>query len=196
MQEFWQWFIGEAGAGWIVGILGLVGGVYAWLKRERPAQIIIQELETLRLMDIHPSQQHKLDIRYKTDEFGEVKIHDLFQKQVVIYNSGTRDILEPLDLKLGAIVRPELHSTNYRKGNDLFVVIIDQVMAKQVDRDPGYPGAWSVCLQIPYLNSYQDHQQYLKCEFISNYPMELVPISKTGRGWSVSILVPKNKTTC
>ena len=70
MPRFWDWLIGEAGAGWIIGLLGLLGVLFTWLRRERPSRVIIQEINTIRLLDIHPSQRERLSVHY-TDTQGE-----------------------------------------------------------------------------------------------------------------------------
>ena len=77
MQSFWNWLIGEAGAGWIVGILGIIGGIYAWRKRERPPRVVLQEVNSVNLLDIHPSQAEKLEVYYTPDPERKDRMHKI-----------------------------------------------------------------------------------------------------------------------
>ena len=72
-----EWLIGEAGAAWIIGVLGILGAAYTWLRRERPVRIIVQELSHTRLLDIHPAQRDSLLVSYKTSDGKEAPITDL-----------------------------------------------------------------------------------------------------------------------
>ena len=85
---------------WLIGVLGILGAAYTWLRRERPVRVIIQETSHTRLLDIHPAQRDRLEVSYKTSSGREVPITDLNQSEFAIYNSGTRDITEPLVVNL------------------------------------------------------------------------------------------------
>ena len=98
MGSFWDWLVGEAGAGWIVGFIGLLLSLYAWLHRECAPKVIVQEVNSIRLLDIHSTQRESLSVFYTDSEGQQVRVQDLQQEEVVIYNNGTVDVREPLQL--------------------------------------------------------------------------------------------------
>jgi hypothetical protein len=97
-MRFWDWFIGEAGAAWILGILGIIGAIYTWINRRRPKHIVLQETQRFSLLDIHHSLQERLTVFYKSRvDVEEYEIRTLYQTEFIIYNSGTESFAQPLE---------------------------------------------------------------------------------------------------
>jgi hypothetical protein len=192
MQEFWNWLIGEAGAGWIFGIAGVIGILYSWQKRERPPYIIIEETQTLRLLNIHSSQDESLEIYYSTEPGSRQAIRNLIQKEFVIYNSGTRDISEHVRLEfktsLSYIDLNDQEATLiYRDLNDQEAILslassFDQTVFTLAHDESKKIKGFS--LEIPYLNSYLTHKQCVKVYLITNQYFKLELVKGIGKGWS------------
>lgn len=201
-----QWLTGEAGAGWIVGVVGIiVGALYYWKSRPQPPKIAIQEIRRTRLLDIHSSQQEKLKVTLIDSEGVEQDVKNLEQREFVIYNNGKSDLLEPVELSLklaGEIVEEKKRGVWYFVNNAMGRDNIT-VQATKSERD--YFQQWSfdnpeceispfsvnekqlitgIRFKIPYLNSYPAHQHYLVVRLIADgeYIYELN--SRVGKGWS------------
>jgi len=186
MENFWNWFIGEAGAAWIFGVLGILGVVYTWLKRPRPPKVIVQEVERLKLLDIHPSQREKLKVFY-IDPEGQQAIENLEQKKVVIYNTGTKDILEPVKLRMRFYQKIE--KVDKWK---FWRFVLDNPECTLEPIPPDKSSSWvDIDVQIPYLNSYPNHKHYLTGYLISDGEMEIELVKRIGKGWSSRYVTPQ-----
>lgn len=178
MQAFWNWFIGEAGAAWIIGLLGLLAMLYSWQHRERAPRVIVQEVKKTRLLNIHPSQRETLTVIHTDSNGNQTRIQDLEQREIVIYNNGTRDILEPLQLVLRF---HEAGSREERFHGFWRLVFDDGTCAwKQIDGD--------IQIELPYLNSYLVHRHYIKGYLISDKEIEIRVLDGIGRGWSARFI--------
>ena len=184
MKVFLDWLITEAGAGWIIGILGLIAGFYTWLRRERPPRVVIQEIENIRLLNVHPSQQENLSVHF-VDERGEAeRIESLEQKELVIYNNGTKDILQSIELSLAVC------EEDSKKGFSGFwrLIFDDDAGISQVVCD-NTENAWTgVHVEVPYLNSYPVHKHYVKAYLISERGVRLDLLKGVGKGWSAYLV--------
>lgn len=179
MESFWDWLIGEAGAGWIIGLLGVMGGVYAWLRRERPGRVIVQEVNRVRLLDIDASQRNQLAVYYKESDGTQVQITDLVQSEWVIYNGGSRDILEPFSITLGP--KGKAYS------GFLKVVGQDNWCRSSVIRDPGNQVVTGIRFEFDYLNAYQEHEQIARFFLLAEQVFSVELVEGNGRGWSAML---------
>lgn len=188
MQSFWQWFIGEAGAGWIIGILGLIGGIYAWLRRERPPKIVIQEVSHISLLDVHPSQSNRIHVGYSDTDGSESKIESLQQIKLSIYNLGTRDISEAIDLVL-TFRRKEQSANSDDDGAVGFRRLVFDDVACKAEGMPtdGSANEQSVRITIPYLNSYRTHHHYAMAYLMTEHLVQLQLVRGSGKGWSARL---------
>jgi hypothetical protein len=182
MQSFWNWLIGEAGAGWIFGLLGIALLLYSGLKREKPPRVIVQEVRRLRLLDIHPSQKDRLEVYYTTALGGREAVPNLAQRQIVVYNSGTTDILEEIRLEL-QISTPG--SSQEENPHALMESIFDAPASSGLIYNGQDAGpVTGVYITIPYLNSFPVHKHYVTGYLISDQNLDLELLSGTGKGWS------------
>lgn len=188
MQSFWQWFIGEAGAGWIIGLIGLIGGVYAWLRRERPPKIVVQETRRISLLDVHPSQAEKIRVSYLDSVGNESRIASLQQTELAIYNTGTRDISEAINLVLTLRRADQSTGSGDKEGVGFWRVVFDDVTCTAEGLTAnGSAGEQSVEMRIPYLNSYLTHRHAIMAYLITEYSVQLHLLRGRGRGWSARL---------
>ncbi len=188
MQSFWQWFIGEAGAGWIIGILGVIGGVYAWLRRERPPRIVIQEVKQISLLDIHPSQSDKIHVGYSDTDGSEHKIESLEQVKLAVYNLGTKDITETVDFVLTFRRKKQPADAEDSESIGFWRLVFDDATceAESIPTD-GSVHEQSVRIRIPYLNSYRTHHHYALAYLMTEHAAQLQLVRGNGKGWSASL---------
>lgn len=197
-MESWQdWLIGEPGAVWITGtlllVLTVVGLLLRWRRRERPPHVVIQEIESIRLLDIHPSQRNRLQVKYLDENGTSETVEDLRQKEIVIYNDGTRDILEPLELRL----RFREPSSTDKPFDGFWRWFSDDNRCAATPLEDGeiiepYRGGircraiWGgLGLDLQYLNSYSTHGDYVAGHLISDGDLHIVLWGKVGgKGWS------------
>ena len=189
MNQFFSWLIGEAGAGWIIGIIGVISGIYAWVKRERPPKVIFQEIETVSLLDIHPSHRDKLEI-YLTSAESKTPINQLQQTMLVIYNSGTKDITTPLNVELGVMKSGEKSPGGIKK---LLEPYFDAPATSSLIFN-GNNEVAGINIAIPYLNSFRMHNHFITGYITSEQPIDFQLRKGDGVGWS-SYFIPLRKPT-
>jgi len=182
MSAFWRWLIGEAGAGWIIGLLGFFFALYTWVRRTRPPRVVVQEVEVLRLLDVHPSQRTNLEVLFRPSQGALHRVQNLIQKKIVIYNSGSMGITDPLELEIQ--VSWASHEQG-RTSTPFLHAVFDEPMTVDLVQD-GEGGSMhtGIRLSVPYLNSYPLHQHYVTGYLVSNEDMRFDLRQKTGKGWS------------
>ncbi|PDV98620.1 hypothetical protein [Candidatus Chloroploca asiatica] len=175
-----DWLFSEAGVGWIVAIGALIGWISTYIRRERPSRIVIQELETLQLLDIHPSQQGKIVIQY-TDNSIAHPIRNLVQKKVVIYNSGTQDIVEPVTFSV-----PIKGGDESSVGIFGFVKAISEnteftMVPEKSDNDQ----IVNFKITLEHINSVHKHGNHITVFFLTEEFFDFNTNRLTGKGWSI-----------
>jgi hypothetical protein len=188
MQSFWNWLVGEAGAGWIIGLIGIIGAVYAWLKRDRPPSIVIQEVRRLGLLDVHPSQSDRIRVSYLDKVGEECRIESLQQIELVIYNSGTRDVSETVDLVL--TFRREIPGGDSAAAQPIGfwrLAFDDETCASGAVATDRSPHEESVRITIPYLNAYGIHHHFIKAYLMTEHSVLLHLVRGSGKGWSARL---------
>ena len=121
-----EWLMSDAGAGWIVGILGLMLALISYLRRrEQPSRVVIQEVSRTRLLDIRfIPRSENLRVLF-TDHLGiEKNIGSLEQREFVLYNTGTTDILDAISVSL------DLTHRIVGKGNRWYKKVTKMVVGK------------------------------------------------------------------
>lgn len=199
-QEIVNWLVSEAGAGWaaalLVVIVAVVGWTIAWRRRERPPLVLIQETGSMRLLDIHPSQRDKLTVSYSIEDGMQIPVQDLRQKDIVIYNNGTRDILEPLQIEL-RVVRAGSDQVPFRGFWEWFSddkrfasAVLKEEVSEQVAGDVIKAFMWrGVRIELPYLNSYPVHRDYVAAHIVCDGEIEMALWAKeSGKGWSARFI--------
>jgi len=183
MNGFWDLFIGEPGGVWIIGLVGLGIGVFRWLQRERAPRVILQELSTARLLDMHPSQHDRVQAYYAPAIGSSRQIKDLIQKKLVIYNGGTKDVLDAVSLEL--TLSPGARSTQNERAGLLECVVESPAKAQPAIDGEGKEG---VQISIPYLNSYREHGHLWTLHLLAERPFDVALSCGSGKGWSARLL--------
>ena len=187
MKPFLQWFIGEPGAVWIIGLLGLIVGVfYFWKERGRPPRIVIQEIRRIKLLAIHSSQREKLAVSFTDSDGVGHNIKNLIQTEFAVYNNGTSDILEPVELSLNLtkIGSDQSEEVEEEREQDLQQWSFDNPECTASPLLEEKRNNIGVLLRIPYLNSYPVHQHYQVVRSISNGECNCELKAGMGKGWS------------
>lgn len=193
MQAFWDWLIGEPGAVWITGALLLLAKlIITCLRRERPPRVIIQEIESIRLLNVHPSQRDRLQVSYVNNKGVPLPIEDLRQKEIVIYNDGTRDILESLELAL-QFLKPGSADAPFEGRWWWFFDENRYSWARTAEQETVAMGSTrihrspriGIAIELPYLNSYPVHGDYVSAHLVSDREIEVALRGReSGKGWS------------
>ena len=202
MEALLDWLIGEPGAVWVTGtlllVVTLIGLALRWVRRERPPRVVIQETGSIRLLDIHPSQRDRLRVSYVDEKGIPQPVEDLRQKEIVIYNDGTRDIMEPMELRL-RFVDPR---SSDRPFPGLWWWLFDETKysATQLEEEETVQmGSTTihkaiqrgVRIELPYLNSFPLHGDYVAAHLVSDGEVDIVLWGKVaGRGWSAHYTSP------
>ncbi len=199
-QTILSWLLSEAGAGWaaalLVLVVALVGWIIAWRRRERPACVIVQEIESIKLLDIHRSQRDKLTVSYSYEDGMEIPVQDLRQKKIVIYNNGSRDILDPLEVEL-RVVRAGSDEVPFRgfwqwfsEDKRFTSTVLEEEVSEQVGKTLVRGLLWrGVRIELPYLNSYPVHRDYVAAHIVCDGEIEMALWGKeSGRGWSAEFI--------
>lgn len=186
MESFLAWLIGEAGAGWIFGFFGLIGAIYAWRVRERPPYVVVQEIDAFKLLNIHHSQRDTLEVYFSTKPGERKAIFYLMQREIIIYNNGTKDINEEIQLELEALFPPQ--ESSEQEPILSLASDFDQVDFSLKYDKPNANLIQKFTLTIPYLNSYPTHKQFIRVHLIADRPFALDLIKGIGRGWSTKLV--------
>jgi hypothetical protein len=180
IRVVWNWLISEAGAGWIVAI----GTAIAWLlerrRRERPPRVIIQEVARTRVLDIHPSQQHKISVRYNHQD-TIMPITEMEQREFVIYNAGTSDIVEPVQFTL-VFEREDEAKKRYGIYDWSFDTFDYKITGIPDDAVVGYE------IEFPYLNSYHLHKSVIRAYLVTDGDVDIELFIGGGKGWSAYLV--------
>jgi len=178
-MNFWEWFLGDAGAAWIIGILTLVitvgGVILAYIRREKPPVVLIQELEQQSMLSIHPSRKEKLQVLYKDQDGKEYVVQNLQQKEVAIYNLGSKDILDPVQFVLEI-------SGSSGKDRSLFEIIFDDNDCKHKKQADNHDDKLKTLITLPYLNSFQKHGHFHRAYLLSDTNMDITLEHGVGKG--------------
>lgn len=169
-----------------------MGIIYTWLKRERPAHVVIQETRRVSLLDIEKTQLEQITVLYSDADQHPHSVRSLEQVTLVIYNNGTRDIVEPIEVVL------ELLRGSPKKGGEvrsrlgywtLVMEADDNSLTLTHNDDDPYKGL--VTLTLPYLNSFSTHGHFSRLYLVSEYPIELRLRQGVGKGWSAQLVSTK-----
>lgn len=164
-QDILNWLVGEAGAGWIFGIVSTVLLIRTELRRRRPQIIYFEERANTSLLSYDPVLRDQTEI-----SFGETRVAALSLVEGCIYNSGTdvaREITVWMRFPSETRVLQAFLSGNSRE-QEIQVAIEDS----------------SARLDIPYLNPEREHGHRL-CVALFVDGKSTVEFAGSGPGWSV-----------
>lgn len=180
MSSFFAWLFGESGVAWIVAVFSLGGWIIYWRRHEKPISIVIQEIENIELLNIHPSQKSNLSVQY-SDGNSSYPIQNLVQKKVILYNVGSTDIVDPIEFSFTFTTT----NKNPNKSNNFTKVISERDECKPIVKPSQQNNNDEVAISINYLNSTKKHQHYITLYILTENFIELLTKSVVGKGWSV-----------
>ncbi|HUW95516.1 MAG TPA: hypothetical protein VMW58_06990 [Anaerolineae bacterium] len=199
-QEIASWLVSEAGAGWaaalFVVIVAVIGWIAGWRRRERPPLVVVEEMKNIRLLDIHPSQRERLTVSYLVEEGMQIPIEDLRQKDIVIYNNGTSDIVDPVQIEL-RVVRAGSDQVPFQGFWEWFSddkrfasTVVKEEVSERVGSSELKAFMWrGVHIELPYLNSYPVHRDCVRAHIVCDGEVEMALWgTETGRGWSARFI--------
>ena len=183
MENPWtlNWFFSDAGAGWVLGIVSLLGSLigFLWMIRNksRPKVVVCRELDRISLLRISKSAKEKISIK-----FNKKTIQDLSQLRLEIYNDGS-DFVE--DVKLEIILE---ENTSILEAS----FIVDP---KNFESQMETKGNCAEII-IPFLNPIAHHKQKIIVSIVCDGDPGKIKIVGGGKGWSVfqiPLLSPKEQ---
>jgi hypothetical protein len=57
-------------------VLTVIGLLLNWIRRERPAHVVIQEISSVGLLDVHPPHRDRLQAFYVYEDGTSVAVED------------------------------------------------------------------------------------------------------------------------
>lgn len=175
-KSFLGWLFSEAGAGWIIGIVSLIGLLLSLLLRKRPNRLICKEVSRTSLVKIRKEVRDKIDV-----SFNNNPVKNLAQVEMDIFNKGSeviRNIL--LTVKFSKTTRVLAKSFEVVPEN--LAVTMDSIESNQVK------------IKIPFLNPIRPHKHRIKANIVCDGDTEKYKVIGSGEGWSVqSLRFPSKK---
>jgi hypothetical protein len=105
MQSFIDWLIGEAGAAWIIGISGLIFGIYSWYKNKYKQDkgrhvICIQRHPSFTHLRLSEEARESVNVEYRgTSQEKPIPIETLGQTIIDIKLESSTEALNMVELK-------------------------------------------------------------------------------------------------
>lgn len=175
-KSFLDWLFSTAGAGWIVGIVSLIGLLYTYLVRKRPNRLVCKEVSRTSLVKISKEVRDKIDVLFNNNP-----VKNLAQVEINIFNKGSeviRDIL--LTVKFSKKTR--VLATSFEVVPENLVVTMDSI------------GSNLAKIKIPFLNPIRPHRHRIKANIVCDGDVEKYKVIGNGEGWSVqSLMFPSKK---
>jgi len=169
-KSFLDWLFSEAGAGWIFGIVSLIGLLLSLLLRKKPNRLVCKDVSRTSLVKIREEIRDKINV-----SFNNNPVKNLAQVEMEILNKGSeviRDIL--LTVKF---------SKNTRVLDKSFEVVPEN-LAVTTDSI----GSNQIKIKIPFLNPFHPHKHRIKLNIICDGDIEKYKVIGSGEGWSVQPL--------
>jgi len=165
-DAFFRWLFGEAGAGWVFGIVSAAVLLYSFLRKPRPRRLVFKELTRGSLVRIRPEVTDKIQI-----SFDDAPVASLAHLKAEIYNEGGEAIHDPeIAVRFPDETRLLALSITCSVGDFPFRTEVDGNEAT---------------IGCPYLNPAREHNHRFEVTFLLDGKTEGVSVSGGGEGWSV-----------
>jgi hypothetical protein len=166
----WEWFIGEPGGVWIIGIVSVLLLAYEHFQRARPKRLVVTEGERSSLLSVHPDFRDKIAATYEG-----VRVRELSQLEVVLSNRGNETITAPsLTVSVPDAIVLAAHASGEFGGASATIELSER----------------SVRVKLPYVNS-RHHGHKVLFRLVADGSLESVSFAGGGEGWSVLEAHPK-----
>src|SRR5512138_1927737 len=90
VQNFFNWLFSDAGAGWVFGIVSLIGLAITYYRSNLSKKVIVQELSKTTLLNVSSDVADRIQV-----SFDNKKIKALGQIKYEIFNNGKDVIANP-----------------------------------------------------------------------------------------------------
>lgn len=185
MREFWEWFIGEPGAAWILILIGLIVSAINWFRRRRPVRVYLQELDAGYLLGIHHSQRERINVEYTPRTGPKTQVTSLKRKRWALYYTGDEGSLEDFEIELRVVVPDSSEEWDEPSFLDLaFDGPIETEML--LEPDTSRIKGWKIASE--YLNSYGKFGDYYVGTLVSDQLVDLAIAEGSGKGWKAELL--------
>jgi hypothetical protein len=165
------WLFSEAGAGWVFGVVSLIGLVLTLLSRKRPQRIICRELHKTSLVHVSDSAKAKIAV-----SFDDRPVEKLSQLELVIFNDGSE------------VVEDILLTFQFQESTKVLAVDYE-VTPRNVDMTitPRYAesGGNQCNVEINFLNPQRPHKQQVKAYIVCDGTVDHARVAGGGKGWSL-----------
>jgi hypothetical protein len=190
LQTFWNWLVGDAGAGWIIGLTGLLWGIYTHYNRPKANKVVVQEVSSSRLLDIHPLHKQRLSILYTDPSGDQETIHGLNQKKIVIYYKGHLTLSDP---KLTLKLKDPTTGSDFGKFSRLVIGDSDHNIKLQATLNQSGKYASEYQIEIDFLNPLATYKNdYIQVYLLSDGEVDFDVLQKNGRDLLIKIFILKN----
>jgi len=170
-QSFIKWLLSQAGAGWLVGIVSLIGLLVIFAKK-KAQRLVYKEIRTTSLVRIKETVREKIAV-----SFNNEPVENLAQIETEIYNEGTR------------VIKDILLTFKYPKGTKVLDVP-SEVTPDDMKVEKVIEGR-QVQVKIPYLNPLRQHKHKVRLATVVDGKVENIKVTGGGEGWSIRrIMLP------
>lgn len=174
--SFLDWIFSEAGAGWIFGIVTLIGLLLSLYLRKRPNRLVCKEIGRISLVKIRKEVRDKIDVSFNNEPVKNLALvgMDIFKKGSEVI----RDIL--LTVKFTENTR--VLATYLEVVPENLAVTTNSIESNQAK------------IIIPFLNPIRPHKHRIKVNIVCDGDIEKYKVIGSGEGWSVQLLrLPSKK---
>ena len=165
-NNFLQWLLSDAGAGWVFGVISAIALVASYIyNKKKPSIIVFKELEKASLVNISSKIKDRVNIT-----FDSKPIDTIGYVEAELYNEGIETIKEPVLFFSVPENAKILHI-------DVNTTIEDFNIKTEIDGDKAK-------LIIPYLNSVKEHFHILHLSILLDGSIDSLNMTGGGQGWS------------
>lgn len=194
-MSFWDWFIGESGAAWILGILAIIGSLFVAFKRRNDiARVVVVEVKSDQFLKnpIETIKETPFKERLKfvllDKEEQKREIDALYYTRLHVFDAGSVDITGPVELVI-RIEKSIAAILGFRKSDFAEVDCnASDVTLQCLTQIPEFGSVRSLeyLLTIPFLNS-RKHSHIIPVEILAEEEVDIsVEPYKVGKGWSLA----------
>jgi hypothetical protein len=174
-KSFLDWLFSEAGAGWIFGIVSLIGFLLSLLLRKRPNRLVCKEVNRTSLIKIRKEVRDNIDVT-----FCKEHVKNLALVEMVIFNKGS-DVIRDILLTVKFLKDTKVLSASLESVPENLEVTTDFIESNQAK------------IKIPFLNPIRPHKHRIKAIILCDGDIQKYKVIGSGEGWSVQLLRIPNK---
>lgn len=196
MQTFLNWLIGEAGAAWIIGILGLLMGLYTFFSKSRKPTtgrhiICTQEDESFSHLTLSQGAREWLKVEFLGESrIKPIQINSLSQNFIKIKLESNTDALNSVELIFFA---PEARILRvWWEDAPEYLIEESNLSYYLVNRSPkkiaGLLGShWEIKVYLSQLKAYDKYKEEIKIGVLADGNLESLTMPPQGSKGGVTL---------